>query len=218
MRPGIDRTADEVGRPLADRAYVALAWEIVRAAGPALVHVNPDRVLFLAGPARRGSLASIRPLTFGGSPPRDEEGPWKKPHITIGGRQALYEVVLRPRFFLDATPDERLAVLAHELWHASPAFDGTLAPERRHEEVESAAVEREVEALVEAWRAARDERSAAAILAHEGELRLDAWLSRPPTRIPRAMLATQRVRTRYDERDLFSAVVIQRTTPLRSGR
>src|SRR5204862_91223 len=77
----------------------------------------------------------IRPLTFGGDPPRDtsRDGRWAKPRITIAGRRMLYEICLRPRFFLALSRADRLITLAHELWHIGPAFDRTLSATRRHQ-------------------------------------------------------------------------------------
>ena len=184
-----------------------LLREVVRAlvaANPTtLGHVDPQRVLLVAGAARRESRASIRPLTFGGAPPRREQGGWLKPAITVRGVAPLYEICLRPRFFLEATPEARLLTLAHELWHIDPAFDGTLAEDRRHEVCSPARIEREVRAMVAAL--APRQRLEETVLAHRGELRLSAWLARPPSRIP-AGLTT---RVDYDERDLYSAILEQ---------
>src|SRR5262249_2815605 len=134
-------------------------------------------------------------------------GGWRKPRIVIAGVRMLYEICLRPRFFLASTADERLEILAHELWHVSPLFDGTLAEERRHEHAAGGSLERGVEQLLRTWRSAKLDRvELEAILAHRGELELGAWLSRPPTRFAK----DAKTRAEYTERDLFRAIVEQR--------
>src|SRR5215813_10200647 len=120
-------------RPALDPELKALARALAAADPARLGHIDADRILFVAGAARLESRASIRPLTFGGSPPSFRQGAHLKPQITILGTVMLYEICLRPRFFLDATPEERLAIIAHEIWHIAPAFDGTLAEARRHD-------------------------------------------------------------------------------------
>ncbi len=195
---------DDAGRPLAAEPLAAALEALAEASAGALGQVDPRHVLVVAGAARREARASIRPLTFGGAPPERARGPWEKPLILRRGAPQLYELCLRPRFFLGATPLERLTVLAHELWHASPAFDGALAEDRRHRAAAPGSIEREVAALVEPWRSGA--RALPPILSHRGELRVPAWLSRPPTQQPRGAGH----RARYDDRDLFLAIVEQR--------
>jgi hypothetical protein len=50
------------------------------------------------------------------------------------GRPHLYLLSLYVPRFVDLSADEKLAVIVHELWHASPAFDGDLRrfPGRYH--------------------------------------------------------------------------------------
>ncbi len=114
----------------------------------------------------------------------------------------LYEICLRPRFFRCASPQERLRILVHELWHISPDFDGSLCRQRRHDTADPQLVEREVSALYEAM---LERSSVPEVLSHTGELRMLAWLSRPPSRVP---LEAQH-RLEYSEADLFSTVVEQ---------
>ena len=80
-------------------------------------------------------------------------------------------------------------------------FDGTLAPDRRHGRGADPA---EVTRIVERWR------DAGAVgfdaVRHVGEARLNAWLERPPSRIPRDAA----MRDSYDEADLFAAIVTVR--------
>src|SRR5438045_8430037 len=79
---------------------------------PELSHVKASRILFVAGEARRGSRATIRPLA--GS------------RISLKGKRALYCVTLRPKFFRASTPEQRVGTLLHELLPLSAAFDGRL--------------------------------------------------------------------------------------------
>jgi hypothetical protein len=179
-----------------------LVLELVKANPARLGHIDARRILFVAGSARLDSRASIRPLTFGGSPPGFVAGTFVKPKIAIGDRVMLYEICLRPRFFLRSTAEERLAILAHELWHIAPAFDGTLARDRRHDTAAKETIEEEAKVIARATipSPARD------MLAYTGELELAAWLSRPPSRIP--LLSS--LRRDYDERDLCVQVIAQR--------
>jgi hypothetical protein len=186
-------------RPVLDPFLVELVRDLRTADPGRLRHLDAERILFVAGAARLESRASIRPLTFGGSPPRYEHGAFAKPHISIRSTPMLYEICLRPRFFLAATPDERLAILAHELWHIAPEFDGTLARARRHVASSAGALEREVRAIVAR---ARDS-EARAMLSYTGEIEMRAWLSRPPSRIP----LQSSLRRDYDERDLHRAIL-----------
>jgi hypothetical protein len=183
---------DDRGRPIFDALLSGLVRELARVC-PELSNVEAERILFVAGAGRLMARASIRPL--GG---RD------RPTITIGGASIRYEICLRPRFFLDTPFEERLTIIAHELWHASPAFDGTLAAERRHENAGADRIESEVRQIVDRFRASGS--PAADFLRHRGELRMRAWLIRPPSRIQPATS----LRKSYDERDLFLAIVESR--------
>jgi hypothetical protein len=200
---GDPQDLDALGRPHADRP-LADALDALRAANPgALGHVEPGLILIVAGAARREARASIRPLTFGGAPPLLVRDGWEKPRILRGGLALRYELCLRPRFFLRASPLERLTVLAHELWHASSSFDGALDPSRRHGALSEDELQAEVAELVAPWRDGAV--PLPPILRHRGELRLSAWASRPPTQL----VARQPGRRVYDERDLFPAIVEQ---------
>lgn len=186
----IDR--DERGRPIIDAPLTDLVRELARTV-PDLSRVDAERVLFVTGAGRLAARASIRPF----------KGP-RRPSVTIGGVAIRYEICLRPRFFLDASPELKLAIVAHELWHASPAFDGTLAEERRHGNADPDWIEAEVAQMVDRFLAS--ESDAADFLRHRGELRMRAWLHRPPSRIP----PSSSLRSSYDERDLFLAIVESR--------
>ncbi|MCC7381355.1 MAG: hypothetical protein IT384_05970 [Deltaproteobacteria bacterium] len=213
--PGPDATEirspdiDLAGRPRLDPFLLHLTRSIASVGPRHLARVEQAGILFVAGAARRDSRASVRPLTFGGHPPQrtSADGRWVKPRISIAGREIRYEICLRPRFFLAASPSGRVATLIHELLHLSPELDGTLDAHRRHQPGERDPLAAEVQDILQRWEAhtapAAPER---AWLSHRGELRLAAWLSRPPSRAP----VGTTIRLDYDERDLFEAVVEQR--------
>src|SRR5262245_28630857 len=98
---------------------------VIAAVAGELRYLDPARILVVAASARRESAASIR--GFGG-----ESSAYVKPRIRIGGVVQLYELALRPRFFLTMSAQLRAETFVHELWHIAPAFDGTLAADRRH--------------------------------------------------------------------------------------
>src|SRR5690349_25031379 len=83
-----------------------------------LSHIQPARILFVAGEARRGSRATIKPLA--------------STRVSLKGKRALYCITLRPKFFRASTPEQRVETLLHELLHVSAEFDGRLHPGRRH--------------------------------------------------------------------------------------
>ena len=196
---------DAAGRPHFDEPLRDLCRAFRDANMEALGHVDASRVLFICAAARRGARASIRPLTLGGHPPRYRDGDWEKPQIWIDQRPALYEIALRPRYFLDARPEDRARIICHELWHISPRFDGTLACDRRHRPDPNPSTENPDEVAdrwIAAWRyaGARGED----VLTFCGELRLSAWTDRPPSRL------SSTGRRRYTQDDLHSAIVEQR--------
>ena len=102
------------GRPNATLLCRRVVADLARKL-PELAHVRPARILFVAGEARRGSRATVKPL-----------GGKSHPKVLLQRRRALYCITLRPKFFRSSTPEERVATLLHELLHISPRFDGTL--------------------------------------------------------------------------------------------
>jgi predicted metallopeptidase len=134
---------------------------------PELSHVRASRVLLVAGEARRGSRATIRPLGGKG-----------RPRVVVKGRRALYCITLRPKFFRASTPEQRVATLLHELLHISPQFDGLLHPDRRHAKVPKARFEALLRPLVRRYLAGADPELLSA-LAHHGEVVARQWLERP---------------------------------------
>ncbi len=157
---------------------------------PELRHVRASRVLVVAGEARRASRATIRGLAPG---PR-------RPAVSIRGRRILYVITLRPLWFRDSTPEERVATILHELYHASTRFDGTLHRGRRHAELGSRAYGRRVGAMLQRYLAAAPE---AVLLpfARVGPARARMWLERPTARVPKGG------RMLYTEKQLFAGQV-----------
>lgn len=153
---------------------------------PGLTHVQPEAILMTAGSARRASAASIRP--FGGN---------RKPTVTRGGRPLKYEITLRPRFFLRTDPIGRLGILAHELWHISPHFDGTLAEDRRHRRVDPQQARGFVARVLEQFGSVPN------VLGIEGEAWMPMWLDRPPSLLPDG----HQRRSYSVEVDVFDALV-----------
>ena len=86
---------------------------------PEFSHLVPTKVLVVAGEARRASRGSVKPLAFARGKSRDHSGA-RKPVVRVAGRRMLYCVTLRPLFFRDARPEQRVETLLHELYHVSP--------------------------------------------------------------------------------------------------
>jgi predicted metallopeptidase len=188
---------------VAGRINVTLAVKrLVRDAAtrlPELGHVDGSKLLVVAGEARRASRATIRPV------PAERPGP-ARPRIRVRGREILYVITLRPLWFLDSTPEERVETILHELWHASTRFDGRLHRARRHGALPLAAFNRRVRALRERYLAAAPAELLAPF-AHQGLVRARMWLERPaPMR--REGGAQRRL---YTERQLFYGLVRMRT-------
>jgi predicted metallopeptidase len=141
---------------------------------PELAHVRASCVLVVAGEARGTSRASIRPGNIG--PAR---GGTRRRFIRVRGRRILYVVTLRPLWFAASTPEERVATILHELYHASTRFDGTLHRGRRHQRLPRAAYDRTVRALLGRY-LARAPEEVLAPFAREGEVKVRMWLRLPP--------------------------------------
>src|SRR5438132_4917204 len=129
-----------------------------------LSHIQPARILFVAGEARRGSRATIKPLAG--------------TRVSLKGKRALYCITLRPKFFRASTPEQRVATLLHELLHISPRFDGTLDPERRHSRLGQGRFEALLRPLLKRYLADGDP-SLIGGLSHHGEVVARQWLERP---------------------------------------
>lgn len=147
---------------------------------PEMAHVNAARILFVAGEARRGSRATIRPLA--GS------------RVSLKGKPALYCVTLRPKFFRSSTPEQRVETLVHELLHISAEFDGKLHQGRRHATLSKGKFEALLRPLVRRYLAEADTALLSG-LAHDGEVVARQWLERPAGRAAKKQA--------YDEKHLF---------------
>ena len=166
---------------------------------PEFSHLVPAKVLVVAGEARRASRGSVKPLAFARGKSRDHSGT-RKPVVRFEGRRMLYCVTLRPLFFRDARPEQRVETLLHELYHVSQAFDGTLDPSRRHARL-GQKFSRVFRPLVRRYlRQCPPEVLAA--FAHHGPVRILAWLERPP-----ATHARGRSRRVYTEEQLYTATI-----------
>lgn len=160
-------------------------------------HVQPGRVLVVAGEARRASRGSVKPLALAGGKSRDATG-LRKPVVKIHGRRMLYCITLRPLFFRASTPEARVETLLHELFHVSVAFDGTLDPARRHASL-GPAFDKSFRPLVRRY-LRRCPPEVLAPFAYRGPVRVLQWLERPPAfHVPRRRMT----RRRYTEDQLF---------------
>jgi predicted metallopeptidase len=166
---------------------------------PELAHVDPARLLVVAGEARRASRATIRPLEPGARGGR-------APRVLVRGREIRYVITLRPLWFLESTPEGRVETVLHELWHASTRFDGRLHRGRRHAALPAAAFRRRVRALRDRYLAAAPA-EVVAPFAHHGLARARMWLERPASARRGGGLA----RRVYTERQLFYGLVRMRT-------
>ncbi len=178
----------------------------VAARVPELEHVRASRVLVVAGEARRNSRATIRPAH---AATRSHRG---RPIIRVKGRRILYVITLRPLWFLASTPEERIATILHELYHASNRFDGSLHRGRRHARLPRPRYNRKIRALLRRYLLV----APAEILApfgHEGVVRARLWLERPGTSRAESDVS----RKVYTEKQLFYGLVRMRTRrPLRA--
>jgi predicted metallopeptidase len=171
---------------------------------PELAHVRPAAILVVAGEARRASRATIRPAVG----PRRKGAP-VRPVIRVKGRTILYVITLRPLWFLASTPEERIATVLHELYHASKRFDGTLHRGRRHANLPKAEFDRKVRGLLRRYLAVAPPEVVAPFAAN-GTARARMWLERPAG-APRAEGAP--ARQLYTEEQLFYGPVKIVTPP-----
>ena len=195
-------------RPLnLNRAIRALMRDL-STRSPEFTHLVPAKVLVVAGEARRASRGSVKPLAFARAKSRDHSGV-RKPVVRVDGRRMLYCVTLRPLFFRDSRPEQRVETLLHELYHVSPVFDGTLDPARRHSRLGRKFSRRFRPLLRRYLRDCPPE--VLAPFAHHGPVRILAWLERPP-----ATHARGRSRRVYTEEQLYT-VTVQMVTPRLPG-
>ena len=187
-------------RPNLNKALRALIRDIA-ARLPEFGHIKAQRVLVVAGEARRTSRGTVKPLCYRGGKSTDRTGR-RKPIIRVRGRRMLYCITLRPLFFRLSTPQARIETLMHELFHVSRRFDGTLHAGRRHAAL-GKDFARRLRPLVRRY-LARCPPALQAPFAYHGEVRVLQWLERPgPAYVP----GGTRVRRLYTEEQLFYGVV-----------
>jgi predicted metallopeptidase len=166
---------------------------------PELAHVRPARVLVVAGEARRSSRATIRPaIGAAGARGRGRA----RPSIRVKGREIRYVITLRPLWFRESTPADRVRTVLHELYHASTRFDGTLHRARRHDRLPQSAYARRIDALASRYLEAAPEEILAPF-GWRGLVRARMWLERPSAHRGERQ-ANRRV---YTERHLFYGLV-----------
>src|SRR5207237_9125584 len=102
-------------RPNATLLCRRLATDMARKLSE-LSHIQPARILFVAGGASRGSRATIKPLA--------------STRVLLKRKRALYCITLRPKFFRASTPEPRVEPLLHALVHLATEFDGRPQPAR----------------------------------------------------------------------------------------
>jgi len=218
-RPGFDYTA--AVRTLCE----ALAGDLTE-----LGHIDMARMAVRTCQTRRrgpyGTQATMTPLRFqGGATTTIRRGREWLIHplpADAAGRPYLYLLSLYVPRFVDLPPDEKLAVVVHELWHVAPAFDGDLRRfpgryhahgarcDRYHDEMRDLAARWRSERLAGAERSTAPARSVVDFL--EGDLQAlrkrhgSVFGTRIPTprlwrvdRLPPALLAARAVEERRPE-------------------
>ena len=170
---------------------------------PELAHIRPSRILVIAGEARRASRATIRPAHYGDSRGRSGSDARRKPLIRVKGRKVLYVITLRPLWFLRSTPQERIATIVHELYHASARFDGTLHRGRRHAQLPPDRYEQRVREMVDSYLRAAPPEILQPFEAN-GLVRARMWLERPAASYREGEYRGRRV---YTEAQTFLGVV-----------
>ena len=170
---------------------------------PELAHVKPSRILVVAGEARRASRATIRPAHFRETRGRRGGGGRRKPLIRVAGRKILYVITLRPLWFRDATPEQRVSTILHELWHASERFDGTLHRGRVHSRLPRARYEWRIRAMRDRY-LTRAPEEVLAPFTYSGLVRARMWLERPAGFYRVGEYGGRRT---YTERQLFLGIV-----------
>jgi hypothetical protein len=191
-------------RPDFTLAVRALVEHVARTA-PEFAHLDPRRILVVAGEARRASRGTVKPLCFPGGRRTDSLGR-RKPLVRVHGRKMLYSITLRPLFFRRSTARQRVATILHELFHIAVQFDGTLDHKRRHQAAGDGfeAAFRPLERRC--WRELPPE--VRAPFRHDGEVRVLQWLEKPQSWLPGERASH---RALYTERHLFQGLVRMKT-------
>lgn len=194
--------------PNLTRAVKRLVRDVARRL-PELAHVRASRVLVVAGEARRSSRATIRPAHFGSTRQRATgDGKAVKPLVRVKGRKILYVITLRPLWFLASTPEQRIATVLHELYHASTRFDGTLHRGRRHTRLPRGPYNRRIRRLLHRYLVLAPP-EVVAPFAHRGVVRVRMWLEKPGSYREREYGG----RRLYTEQQLFYGLAVMRAPP-----
>ncbi len=191
-------------RPDFNRGIRRLLWHIVRTM-PEFSHLEPSRILVVAGEARRASHATVKPLAFPRGSRTDAFGR-TKPLVKIEGKRMLYCITLRPLFFRRSTAVERVTTILHELFHISTGFDGTLDASRRHANM-GAKFEKKFRPLQKRL-CAELPAELLAPFAYDGDVRIAQWLERPSGWLPGEKASSRRI---YTEAHLFTGIVRMKT-------
>lgn len=189
-------------RPNLNEAISALIRDISRTM-PEFSHVRATRILVVAGEARRASRGTVKPLAFTGARTIDRATGRRKPIVRIAGRRMLYSITLRPLFFRDSTPQDRVETVLHELFHISPAFDGTLDRQRRHARM-GKDFSRVLRPLVRRYLKQCPADILEALSFH-GEVNMLQWLERPTATFIPELTQMRRV---YTDEHLFTGPVM----------
>lgn len=179
----------------------------VSAAMPEFQHLEPARILVVAGEARRASRGTVKPLAFAHGKRHDAFGR-KKPLVKLHGKRVLYCITLRPLFFRASTPRARVATLLHELFHISRKFDGTLDKARRHSRLGDKFDARFRPLERRLWAELPD--ALKLPFSYDGEVRVLQWLERPTAWLPGDRASGRSV---YTEAHLFPGIMRLKTRP-----
>jgi hypothetical protein len=198
------------GRPDFGAAIDAVVADIA-AKSPALSHIVPPEILFVAADARHSSRATTRPTAYDGGSAVGGDGVHLRPSVKFKGRRIKYVVELRPKFFRTSTAEQRLATIFHELLHMSPAFDGSIPAEKSHKGSESGEFESAVREAVQAYIGKADP-AVLRPLGWNGEVLMRMWLDRPKVRV---RMDDKKSRRAYGEGDLFNGPVEMITAAVR---
>jgi hypothetical protein len=198
-------------RPDFNRAVRRLLWHVAKTM-PEFAHLEPSRILVVAGEARRASHATVKPLAFSRGDRVDPLGR-KKPLVKVNGKRMLYCITLRPLFFRSSGARERVATVLHELFHISTAFDGTLDSSRRHATMGRGFNQKFRPLERRLWHALPSELLTP--FAHDGEVRVLQWLERPSAWLPGERASARRT---YTDAHLFTGVVRMKTRRAKAVR
>jgi hypothetical protein len=151
----------------------------------------------------------VKPLAFVGGRRSDAIGR-RKPLVKVSGKRMLYCVTLRPLFFRDSSPRDRVATVLHELFHISRDFDGTLERAHTHAELGRRFESRLKPLEKRLWKYLPE--ALRTYFSFDGEVRVLQWLERPASWMPGERASHRRL---YTEAHLFQGVVRLKTRKTR---